>query len=267
MGKTKEKVIYYSDEKNDDFSGTNIKRKNLKSNYKYTSYNPLTWFMTIFLTYIIVIPIFFFVGLFKHRITYKNKKVLKQTKGKGCYLYSNHTLILDPGYDTMHINLFKRHVIIASTETFSINPIISYIVRCLDVIPVPNKNDELMSKNYIDYLSKSVTKKHRKVIMYPERHIWSYYNDIREFTSGQFRYPVNDNVPSYSITKTYVKTKFRKRPKVVCYISGPFYPDNSLPYEDRVNKLRDEIYASMKQNVKEHGSYAYIKYIKKEKDI
>ena len=46
--KNKEKIIYYNDLKNDDFSGTNIKIKPLKDSYKYLHKNPL-WQIADFL--------------------------------------------------------------------------------------------------------------------------------------------------------------------------------------------------------------------------
>ena len=50
--KNKEKIIYYNDLKNDDFSGTNIKIKPLKDSYKYLHKNPL-WQIACFNSFLL----------------------------------------------------------------------------------------------------------------------------------------------------------------------------------------------------------------------
>lgn len=258
----RKKVVHYHDSLNDDFSGMHFEKKKFNSDYKYISHNPFIFLLGKFLMIFIAIPLFFILGKCRYRITYKNRRAIKSLKKSGYYIYSNHTIILDPAYDVVMVEPFRKSIIIASRESFNINPIVTGLIRCLGGIPVPIKGDEVMEKNYYDCLSYNVKKKHHNVILYPERHIWAYYNDIRPFTTGQFRYPVNDDAPSFAFTKTFVKTKFRKLPKIVVYISGPFYPDKSLPYEERVNKLRDDVYNAMKLSIKEHGSYEYVKYVK-----
>lgn len=54
------RTYYYSDELNDDFAGTNIKRKELPLNYKYFSRNPSEKFFEFILYRLIVTPLIFF---------------------------------------------------------------------------------------------------------------------------------------------------------------------------------------------------------------
>lgn len=262
--KEEEKVVYYSDEVEEDFSGMNIKKTSLKSDYKYYSTNPFYRFFSKLLCILIVIPLFWCINIIKFRPVYKNKKLFKQVKGKGYYVYSNHTTAFDPTLDGVFFAPLQRTITIASQETFSISSLINPIIRAIGGIPVPNKGDGVMFNNYVKCLSYHVSKKH-KIVIYPEAHIWQYYNGVRNFKSGSFRYPVWDNAPIFTLTKTFKKSKWRKTPKIIIYVSGPFYPDTTLPFKEAVNKLRDEAYQSMKENIAKYGSDEIIKYVKKNK--
>lgn len=263
MAKQREKeVVYYSNEIEQDFSGMNIQKIPMKSEYKYYSKNPIYNFFVKIFCVVIVVPAMYILNKIRYRPKYINRKALKKVKGNGYYIYGNHTIPLDPTMDAVFAEPFKRSIVVASQETFSISPLLNPIIRAVGGIPIPNKNDDVMFEGYKNCMSYHIRKKHN-IIIYPEAHIWRYYNDIRHFKSGSFRYPVMDNAPIFTFTKTFKKPKFRKIPKVIVYISGPFYPDTSLPFEEAVNKLRDDAYNSMKDVIKTYGSYEHIKYIQK----
>ena len=50
------------------------------------------------------------------------------------------------------------------------------------------------------------------------------------------------------------------------YIDGPFYPDNNLSKQEKIDKLYQQIYDSLEKRIKENSTYEYIKYIKTTKD-
>lgn len=264
MAKKEKEIVYYSDENEQDFSGMHIKKTTLKSDYKYYSTNPIYLFFAKAFTILLALPILWCIDIIMYRPKYINKKALKKVKGQGYYIYGNHTIALDPTMDAIFVQPMKRSVVIASHETFSISPLINPMIRAIGAIPVPNKDDEQMFKNYQNCMSHHIKKGHN-IIIYPEAHVWRYYNDIRHFKSGAFRYPVSDNAPIFTFTKTFKKSKWRNIPKVIVYISGPIYPDTSLPYEQAVDKLKDDAYQSMKDVINTYGSYEHIKYIRKDK--
>ena len=101
---------------------------------------------------------------------------------------------------------------------------------------ISNRVDLQMMDHFTDALDYHINKRHR-VLIYPEAHIWPYYNDIRHFKSVSFKYPVNQNVPIFTATTTFKQRKGNKKPKPIIYIDGPFYPDETLPVRDRVNDL------------------------------
>lgn len=68
------KTYYYSDEINDDFAGTNIKRKELPADYPYFSSNPVRKFFEFILYRLIVTPLIFLFQKIVFREKFKNKK-------------------------------------------------------------------------------------------------------------------------------------------------------------------------------------------------
>ena len=115
------------------------------------------------------------------------------------------------------------------------------MVRHMYAIPVPNSDYE-MANNFMNAISYHIKKKHR-VLIYPEAHIWPYYNGIRHFKPASFRYPVMDNAPIIVMTTTFKKRRGCRKPKPIIYIDGPFYPDDSLSTQrDQINDLADKAY-------------------------
>ena len=101
-------------------------------------------------------------------------------------------------------------------------------------------------KEQVEEIGKKITAK-KCVMIYPEAHIWPYYTGIRPFRELSFRYPVQYQTPVFCLTNTYQKRRFSKRPRIVTYIDGPFYPDGTLSMKQQKQKLRDEVYERMKE--------------------
>jgi hypothetical protein len=76
---------------------------------------------------------------------------------------------------------------------------------------------------------------------------------------------VRCGVPAFCFTNTYQKRRFSKKPRIVTYIDGPFYPAEDVPQRQRKRELRDRIYACMCERAR-LSDVEWIKYIKKEKD-
>ena len=254
------KTVYYHDELNDDFADNNIKQKSIKSDYKYINKSWLFRFNSLWLRYLFAVPLLTITMLFMYRPKIKNKPLLKQLKKKGYYIYANHVLPLDPIVIPVKANPGKACVIISSHDAFSIHPIVTWLIKHFYTIPIPN--DKEMFENYVNALSWHINKRHR-VLIFPEAHIWPYYNKIRQFKVGSFRYPVNDNAPIVTMTTTFKQRKGNKPPKPIIYIDGPFYPDESLPYRQRVDDLANRAYEAMKYRSENMENYEYIHYEKK----
>ncbi|MCD8194887.1 MAG: hypothetical protein LUD22_01095 [Coprobacillus sp.] len=259
------KVVYYTDQFHDDFAiSRNVKdTKVFKDDYKYIRKNIFFRIGSFIWTEVIAIPILNICSRIGYGLKVKNKQVLKSVKHQGYFLYANHTFGWDPIFHLCNVNPGKQTIVPASHQTFEINPFVTYLVTRFGARPTPSSKE--MYANYLKGIE-YYYKKGRKILIYPEKHIWPYFNGIRDFTSDTFRYPVSLNAPCISATTIYVKRKHRKKPRIEIYLDGPFYPDNTLLMKDAANKLRDEIHDCMKNRVETLNSYEYIRYVYKEPD-
>ena len=256
------KVVYYSDEVHEDFANNGIKTKIVNPNYKYINKNPFSIFFGNLLL-IIVFPIAWVLAFCLYRPKIKNKKVFNSVKKKGYYIYSNHTLPLDPLVQPAFTNPLKKCYIAASADTFSINPIVSWLVKSFGGFPVPNTPE--MYHNYVDFIKHVISKK-RRVLMYPEAHIWPYCNFVRHYTNTSFKYPVMTNSPIITLTTCFIPNKPGKKPKVVIYADGPIYPNLDLKYDQAVEDLKVRAFETMEARAKKYSTCEYIKYVYKPKE-
>lgn len=250
------KVIYYSDELNDEFSKGGITAKPIDGSYKYegTIFRPLARCIV----YHFIAKLFGFVFLkavYGHKVVGKEK--LK--KAKGYFLYGNHTnAMADPFIPTL-IKPFSDTYVLVHPDNVSM-PVLGNITPCLGAIPLPDGKDAY--KNFMNYVEK-LNQKGKGIMIYPEAHIWPFYTHIRPFRHESFHYPVKFNAPVYCFTNTYQERKNRKRPRIVTYIDGPFYVNEELKRQERIVDLRNRVYDAMCEEAK-HSNIEVIKYIKKE---
>ena len=136
------------------------------------------------------------------------------------------------------------------------------IVEMLGAIPIPS-NKEAM-KNFLEVIEKRI-KDGNSVTIFPEAHIWPYYTKIRPFKTVSFKYPVQLNVPTFSVTNTYQSYgKNNDKVKIVTYVDGPFFPDDGCKtMKEKQQNLRDKVYKKMVER-SQNSNIEVIKYAKKE---
>lgn len=256
----KQRVIYYKDELNDDFAGNNIKRKTLGENFKYVHTNWLWKIFEFVLYYAVASPLVYLIQKIYTRQKFVNKKVFKKVKNEGYFIYSNHTQYMNDAYIGALSNWPKKCFVIANPDATSIKGIRA-LVQALGVIPLGTTIREM--KEMLGCVNTRINEK-KAIIIYPEAHIWPYYTKIRPFSYESFKYPVKLNKPIFVLTNCYQKSKIFKRPKVVTYVDGPFYPNKELIINDAAKELRNIAYDTMTKRVTENSNYEYIKYIKSE---
>ncbi len=258
------RIIYYEDEINDDFAATkNLSKKVIDKNYNYNRENNVFWRIWAgFLHYVIVKPVTHLIMVFGYHYKVLESKKFKQIKKQSCFVYSNHTNYMPDAFIPNHLN-WRRNYIITGSETVNIKGI-AVLVDSLGAIPLP---DTLKAaKNFKNCIEQKITYGDT-VTIYPEAHIWPYYTGVRHFKKESIKYAIELNCAAYTLTTCYKKRKFGKKPRISAYVDGPFYPDESLPKKERVDKLYDEIYGTMKKRCDEESTYEYYKYVKKEDGI
>lgn len=189
------------------------------------------------------------------RIQVINRELLDDVDG-GFFLYGNHT---QPIVDVFSPSIAYRHrrfFTVVSASNLGI-PILGRLLPIVGALPIPHLLHNF--RGFLDAITTRITEG-SCVVIYPEAHVWPYCTFIREFSETSFRYPVELRVPSYTMTTTYHKNRGRRRPRIIIYIDGPFYPDTSLPQHESRRQLRDKIYNTM-NNRSKNNNCEYIHYI------
>ena len=80
------------------------------------------------------------------------------------------------------------------------------------------------------------------ITIYPEAHIWPYYNGVRPFTDSSFSYPIKLNAPTFAFFTAYTKPKgflscFRKA-NITVYVSEPIFADEGLSAQEKRKNIR-----------------------------
>lgn len=201
------KIIYYTDELNEEFSTAKIIPRVIDENYKYIHKNPLWNMISLILQNIISMPIKFLYAKIKFRISFVGKEKLKPYKNEGYFVYANHTQAFADTFIPSLANYPKRNFFIVNPENVSMK-FLKIIVEMLGAIPIPSTKQSM--KNFLDAIE-LIIKKGSSITIYPEAHIWPYYTKIRPFKDVSFKYPRDLETPAFSITNTYVKRGKKRR--------------------------------------------------------
>lgn len=248
-----DRVRYYKTF-SDDFVQSKNQGYKLSENYQWIHKNPIHKLASE-LVYILALIISFFYCYFGLHMRIKNKKILKKYKKCGYFVFANHTQPVGDVFIPAHVYLGKRIYVVISPANFGI-PVIGRLLTLLGGLPIPDKLNKM--REFLDSIKVRIGQK-RCVIVYPEAHVWPYYAGVRPFPETAFKFPVENNAPSFCITTTYQKRKFGRKPKMTVYVDGPFLADTSLTKKEQQKKLHDDIYRCMCRRGK-NSTYEYIKY-------
>ena len=255
------KTVYYTDERNDEFSTGGITPRIIDGDYTYVDPSR-RWRFLRFLTYrLIAMPAGFLYCKAYHRAAFRNRRLLKQVRGQGFFVYGNHTQQgADPFLPTL--TLFPRSVyIIVHPDNVSM-PVLGKVTPYLGALPLPSDRKAML--NFREAIRTRV-RQGNVVMVYPEAHIWPYCTWIRDFPPTSMKFPVELDAPSFAMTTTYHYRRFSKRPRTVTWLDGPFYPNPELPPRARAKALRDQIYEAMVARSRE-SNQEYIRYEKKKEN-
>ena len=254
----KQKVIYYKDELNDEFSEAKIEPRVIDENYKYIHKNPFWNICEFMVQNVLSLPIkYIYAKLkFKHKVVGKHK--IRKYKKTGYFIYGNHTQAFADTFLISNSVFPKRNYLIVNPENVSMKGIGNF-VQLLGAIPIPNKRDGM--KNFLDAIKQKI-KKGYSITIFPEAHIWPYYTKIRPFKSVSFKYPVELRAPVFCATNTYVSYGRKKdKVQIITYIDGPFFADENLKIKEQKEDLRNKVYKKMTER-SQNSNVEFIKYVK-----
>ena len=255
-----QEIYYYSDELNDEFSGSHITPRVIDEKYKYLHKN-IFWNLAHFLVQnVLSVPIKLLYAKLKFRIKYIGKEKLKKYKKEGYFVYANHTQVFADTFLTSNVIYPKRNYLIVNPENVSMK-FLGNFVQMFGAIPIPTGRDGM--KNFLTAIKYHIQKGH-SITIYPEAHIWPYYTKIRPFKSVSFKYPIELDKPVFCITNTYQKRE-KNKVKITSYIDGPFFVNKDLETKQEQKKdLRNRVYNQMVERSK-NSNFEFIKYEYKDK--
>ena len=177
------------------------------------------------------------------RVRIIGKENLRAINDQGFFIYGNHTQTFGDVVLPLSIIPAKSYYAIAAQSNWGI-PILGKLVLPYFGLPV-GENIEQSAK-----LIKAITaviKAKKVVVIYPESHVWPYYTKIRPFPVDSMHFPVALDSASFTMTTTYSKPKWGKKPQITVYIDGPFYPDKRLTKKQAQEKLHKQVYQTMQK--------------------
>lgn len=251
------KVIYYKDELNDEFSSAKIIPRKIDENYKY-KHGKVWDFCSWVIQNVISMPIKVGYAKLKFRIKFVGKEKLKDYKSSGYFVYANHTQAFADTFIPSIAVFPKRNFLIVNPENISVKPF-GGLIEMLGAIPVPGNKTAM--KNFLDVINEKMEKDY-SITIYPEAHIWPYYTGIRNFKSVSFKYPVEFKKPVFCVTNTYQKCgKSMDKVRIVSYVDGPFFADESLSVREQKEELRNRVYECMVERSR-NSNVEVVRYVK-----
>lgn len=250
------KTVYYTDERKDEFSGIERNTKTIDENYMYIHKNPLWRFLEI-LVYGGTLPIAYLYTKIKFGIKIEGKKALKPYRKDGYFLCGNHTQVPGDGFIQALVSFPKKNYVIVNAQNVALKGT-EQLMLMEGAMPLPTTLKGY--KNFLKALDKRC-KAGDSITLYPEAHIWPYYNKIRNFPQHAFNYPIREDKPIFSFTTVYKKRRWRSIPKIIVRVDGPFWADKSLTGKQAEEKLRNQVYEAMQEQVKD-SDCEYIRYLK-----
>lgn len=255
------RTVCYRDEWNDDFSPSKgkIKLKKVEADFPY-EHKSILWNAAGFFLYrLVATPLVFLFCKITYGLRVRNRRNLRKLRG-GFFLYANHTnMLLDSFFPTL-ISFPRRCSILTSADAVSI-PGLRNVVQMLGGIPLPQTPTG--GKRFLACLHGRAMRR-QAVMVYPEAHVWQYYNGVRPFRDGSFAYPVRENLPVVGAAVVYRPRRFLKNlpPLATVVIGKPVYPDRTVSKREARRRLRDEIYRYLSGTVKKENSFAFVRYVK-----
>lgn len=199
------------------------------------------------LLYLIAYPILFLITKLILGLKIEGRENLEKV-GDEYIIVANHINTIDCAM--IALSIFPRVPYFLTLQTNLEIPIIKYIVMLLRGIPIPKNLD---GKKKMINTVKKLLKNGEVIGIYPEGHLISYYDGLREFKNGAFNFSVNNQVPILPIVFTYrepngIMKVIKKKPYITLKILEPEYPKQEIS-KSNIEKLKNVVYRKMKNEL------------------
>ena len=156
------RIVFY-DEKNDEFSTAEIEPKKIDGLYRYERTDGIRIIPHIFWYRCVAVPLAFCFLKFKFRHKIVGREKLKEAKGKGYFIYGNHTQIIADALIPTFICFPRDASVIVHPNNVSM-PFLGRITPYMGALPLPEGMEA--TRNFNAIIKKRIDEK-RAVFIYP----------------------------------------------------------------------------------------------------
>ena len=215
--------------------------------------NKIFKFFSFLFYYLIALPLLFIYTFFMFGLKVEGKKNLREIKKSktGAVTISNHVHYVD--CTMVALAMIPKKVIFTTLESNFNIPVAGVLIRMLGGVPVPKKLNEIkiMQGQIVEQL-----KKGRYVQIYPEGHLINYYEGVREFYKGAFKFACQAQVPIIPIGVIWREPKgffkiYKKKPCATLKIGKPIFADYRLLSKDMEFDLKERSEKAVKEILQE----------------
>jgi len=249
-------VVTVHNPNRDDFGSASKHVELLKvdEHYSYQHRN-IFWQLASFLFYYIIIPIpaLFVAAWCGMRLV--DRRTVRRLGG--CFMYANHTNWADIWIPYL-LSFPKRAYIVTGPTAVSV-PIAKHVVPMVGGIPL---NTTPAGKEAFRSRLADLVRRGHPVAIFPEAHIWPFYNGIRDFSPYSFTYPVHDASPVVPYVITYRPRRWLKwrRPCLTVTVGDPIHPETWAGSANPKQVVRDKVHDFMCETVRARHSLAWVTY-------
>lgn len=237
----KTKTIYYESESDELLPRGKREPPRIDGSYRYIGSGLLHRVAAFVFYRVIMTPIAFIYTRLKFSERYVGKEKLKAYRGRGFFIYSNHTQMLGDAFSPNVVAFPKRVYVVVSSANLAL-PVIGGKTALLGALPLP---DDVRAARHFTEAVKRRLSEGAAIAVYPEAHVWEYYTGLRPFGGEAFELPVMAGAPVFAVTRVYRKRRHGARPKCVLYVDGPFIPNAALSRRAARDELCEQVKAAM----------------------
>ena len=250
------KTRYY-DSFDTDFVESAAQNFTLPKDYRFVRRDPWSKCLSVLCYGLALLFSSAYCGLFL-RLRVHGREKLSAVKG-GFFLYGNHTQPVGDVFTPALCVLPRRIYTVVSTANYGI-PVIGKLLPYLGALPITG---DLRGLRKLEEAMEYRLTRGNPIVLYPEAHVWEYCTFLRPMHASAFRFPAKMQKAVFTMTVTYKKTRWRKRPKMEVFLDGPFYGEGE-GVRDRAEALCRRVTETMQARTK-NSNCAYVRYEKKTK--
>lgn len=226
-------------------------KRTIDSNFKYEHKNLFYRLFSRFL-WILAMIVLTPLNYVLFGVKVKNKKNLKLIKG-GSVIVSNHVHMMDMTMLLTRLAFPYKFYVLADKSSFQI-PVVRRLVGPLGAIPIADTLDG--KRKCFAYIDKLLNE-NKKIIVFSEGSMWPYYQTLRPFKDGAFKFASKNNVPIVPVAITFRRPKglykiYKRKPLVTINVLEPLYPNNELNELENRRTLKELTFEKIEKIVNEN---------------